>query len=386
MPAKVGFSLRKLRNGRIQLLVPDPDRPGKYKGLGSYADRDAARAAGQEAAAEQYKGTWLDPTRGDIRLSDYLADWLAQKRQTGRHGDRYTDEAARLVRLHIDPTLGDRYLSDLRPATVSRWYDGLVAKRLGETGVVGLVPAKSYRLLSAALSQAVTDELIPRSPCTLKGAGVEHSPERPLLTVEQITAIADAMPDCYHALVLVAGWCGLRFGELAGLQRRDIDLKDRVIRVATVFAQSDRGAPRRKEPKTEAGRRPVAVPKPLVPVLEDHLDRFAEPGPEGLVFVGPRGGMLRRQNWATVWSTACTKAGVDGATLHDLRHAAGTMAAQAGATARELQRRLGHATPAAAHRYQHAAELRDKEVAKKLGKMMPKVSRKPSRKRPPESP
>lgn len=68
-------------------------------------------------------------------------------------------------------------------------------------------------------------------------------------------------------------------------------------------------------------------------------------------------------------------AGVTGVRFHDLRHAAGTMAAQAGATERELQARLGHASPAAARRYQHAAQRRDEELAERLGAMMPKAQR-----------
>lgn len=56
--------------------------------------------------------------------------------------------------------------------------------------------------------------------------------------------------------------------------------------------------------------------------------------------------------------------------LHDLRHAAGTLAAQTGATTRELMARLGHASPAGAQRYQHAAERRDVAIAAGLEAML----------------
>lgn len=75
------------------------------------------------------------------------------------------------------------------------------------------------------------------------------------------------------------------------------------------------------------------------------------------------------------------------APFHDLRHVAGTLAAQTGATAREVQRRLGHASPDAAHRDQHAAQRREKELAERLAAMMPEGGlAHRSRKRPPAPP
>ncbi|MGK2928806.1 MAG: tyrosine-type recombinase/integrase, partial [Acidimicrobiales bacterium] len=93
----------------------------------------------------------------------------------------------------------------------------------------------------------------------------------------------------------------------------------------------------------------------------------AEPGKNGLVFPAPEGGPMRRSNFRRrVWLPALSSAGIEGARFHDLRHTAGTMAAIAGATTRELMSRLGHASPRAAIIYQHATEQRDAEIAAKL--------------------
>jgi integrase len=56
--------------------------------------------------------------------------------------------------------------------------------------------------------------------------------------------------------------------------------------------------------------------------------------------------------------------------LHDLRHAGLTLAAQSGATLAEVMRRAGHSSSRAAMIYQHAAERRDAEVAKRLGRLV----------------
>jgi len=54
---------------------------------------------------------------------------------------------------------------------------------------------------------------------------------------------------------------------------------------------------------------------------------------------------------------------VDDLHFHDLRHAGATWAAQSGATIKELQDRLGHASSAAAMRYQHLATDRGRVIA-----------------------
>lgn len=88
----------------------------------------------------------------------------------------------------------------------------------------------------------------------------------------------------------------------------------------------------------------MAIPPDLVPELRWHLDRFAQPGDRGLVFVGPKGAPLRRSNFRPIWNAACTNAGAPGLHFHDLRHTGGTLAVASGATLKELMARLGHSS------------------------------------------
>jgi hypothetical protein len=48
------------------------------------------------------------------------------------------------------------------------------------------------------------------------------------------------------------------------------------------------------DPKSQAGRRRVSFPQEIAAELRWHLECFAQPGDDGLVFIGPRGGRLRR--------------------------------------------------------------------------------------------
>ena len=132
--------------------------------------------------------------------------------------------------------------------------------------------------------------------------------------------------------------------------------------------QPDKGGLIFEDPRSRAGKRGLSFPAELAPELRDHLDRYAERGRHGLVFVGPKGGRLRRSNFNKIWSKAAASAGVPGAHFHDLRHTGGTLAAIEGATTKELMARLGHSSPRAALIYEHATKQRDKSLAAALGK------------------
>lgn len=227
--------------------------------------------------------------------------------------------------------------------------------------------AKAYRLLHAILTTAEDDRLIRRNPCRIENAGKEDSPEREIVPLPVVFAIAKAIPVRYRALVLLATFAGLRWGELAGLRRGNIDLDICEIRIIETTAELDSGGLIAETPKSRAGRRTVAFPAELVPELRWHLERFAQPGAPGLVFVGPKGAPLRRSNFRPIWAKACAVAGAPGLHFHDLRHTGGTLAAATGATLKELMARLGHSSPRAAMIYQHATRDRDQVIAKALG-------------------
>ena len=114
----------------------------------------------------------------------------------------------------------------------------------------------------------------------------------------------------------------------------------------------------------------VSFPRDIAPEVRWHLDRFVAPAGESLVFVGPKGGRLRRQNFRGIWIAAYDEAGLSGVHLHDLPHTGDTMAAATGASLRELMERMGHASPRAALIYQHATTERDEVIASATGRRL----------------
>jgi integrase len=87
------------------------------------------------------------------------------------------------------------------------------------------------------------------------------------------------------------------------------------------------------------------------------------------VFVGPKGGRLRRQNFAKFWDRARTEVGMPELHFHDLRHTGNTMAAAQGASLRELMERMGHSSTRAALIYLHATRERDQHIAAGMGRV-----------------
>ena len=209
-----------------------------------------------------------------------------------------------------------------------------------------------------------------RSPCIVKGAGVEKAAERPVISIDQANTLAEVVDPRYRAMVVLATWAGLRFGELAGLQRADINLKERTVRVSRQLQELKSGELVLGPPKTEAGRRTIVLPPHTIDSIVQHLDQWVGPEEDAFVFLGTDSGPLRRSNFnRRVWQPACSACSLQGFRFHDLRHTGNTLAASTGASTKELMSRMGHASPRAALIYQHATLERDRALADALSEL-----------------
>ncbi|WP_409482769.1 tyrosine-type recombinase/integrase [Arsenicicoccus dermatophilus] len=322
----------------------------------TYRTKADAQAAWALVAAEMAKGRWIDPELSGQTFGSYAETWVAQRDLS--EGTRQLYRL--LLRRHITPYLGHLALRQVTAAEVRRWRTGRI-----EAGVGASTLAKSYSLVRSVMTTAVDDELVPRNPCRIKGAGVDPTPERSVLTMDQVAALAEGVDRRWRLLVLLACFGHLRFGELMGLVVDDFDLDTMTVHVRRSVAEVS-GRLVVKTPKSGKSRS-VALPPALRPEIEAHLDAFAEPDAPRRVFVGEKGGMIRRSNWAVIWRRARDAAGVpDSVHLHDLRHTGNHFAARSGASTRELMARMGHSSMRAALIYQHATEERDRAVAAAL--------------------
>jgi integrase len=307
---------------------PGPD--GRMRtGPEAYERKTDAERALVIVEGELIAGTWTDPERGKIKLGDYASAWIAQ-----RPGLRVrtVDLYNWLLAKHIAPYLGGVPIGKLSTPMIRKWRADLL-----DRGVSVSMAAKAYRLLRAILTTAVEeDKILPRNPCRVRGAGEEHAPERPVLTVSQVFDLAELIgrrpvgnirrlsggyrlrfradgnmhtaPEVYgtraaaeralwamasdgradfnqdgrfRAMVLLATFASLRWGEVTALTRSDVDLKAGTVRVRAAFTQrrSNGSEIVLGPPKSRAGRRVVGIPGSIIPALRRHMSMFVGPGP-----------------------------------------------------------------------------------------------------------
>jgi integrase len=292
-------------------------------------------------------------------LAEWSQQWLSQRELRATTRDGYE----RLLDNHILPPLGALPLDGLSRTRLRTWYAGLDPK-------TPRARSKAYSLLRSILNAAIDAELITGpNPCQIRGAGVSarvHKIEP--LTVDQLEALVSAMPERLRMAVLLGCWGALRYGEIAELRRKDIDAARTLVKVRRGVTWTN-GKASVGPPKTSAGIRDVHLPAFLAPALADHLARFAQPGPDGLLFPSATGQHIWAPTFAKPFREAREAAGRPDLRVHDLRHTGAVLAAQTGATLAELMARLGHTTPAMAMRYQHAATGADQRIAHKLDQL-----------------
>ena len=309
---------------------------------------------------------WEVATDDDpLTFGEYVERWLAQRVDL-RPRTRELYES--LWRLWLKADMATVALESMTPETWRTWFTRQKVEHPTSTQ-----PAKAYRMARAVCNTAVEDGLLTSNPVKVKNAGRENTAERPVLTEDQVAAIARAIEPQYRLMVLLASYQCLRFGELAGLRRRRVDLLHKVIKIEEQAVELKGGKVVTGPPKSDAGRRDLPIPPKMVGLLEWHLGEHVGAKADALLFTNSVGGSLRRSGWHVLWTAACTKAGVSGVHFHDLRHSGLTWAAQDGATTAELMQLAGHSSARAAMIYQHATDERKRALAERMSDRMPSL-------------
>jgi integrase len=353
-------SLRTLPSGRIQARYTGPDGMTHTAPV-TFDTKGDGETWLATVRTDMVRGLWNPTDNGKpMTFEDYANAWLADRTLKPRTRAHYRSLLDRL----IVPTFGPFALKAISPEAVRRWHV--------ETGTTRpTLRAHAYGLLRTVLASAAQDQLIPANPCHIRGAGnAKRVHKIKPATLAELEKLVTEMPRKYRLMVLLASWCALRFGELAELRRGDIDLKNGVIHVRRAVVHVG-GEAIVSTPKSDAGTRDVAVPPHLMPMVKDHLRDNIAGGREGLLFPAADGtSHLATSTLYRSFYKARDKAGRPDLRFHDLRHTGAVLAASTGATLAELMGRLGHSTPGAALRYQHAAQGRDMQIAKALSALV----------------
>lgn len=310
--------------------------------------RDAETWAAEHVTTAIPKGLYVDPRRGRITIGELYMTWYTTHEPLWKPS--WSHRVSIVWNTHVKTEWEQMPVSDVDPDGLRRWVARLSSKRSASTTL------KAVNIMRGILDDAVTDRRIPSNP--LNGVEVPKRHRRKIrriyLTASQVIAFADECANAQsmgrerRALVLLLGFCGLRWGEAAALRVGDVDFRAHRVRVASSLVRVGsgyvQGAPKSWETRSV----------PLPRVVESALREIcAGRGSVDRLFSDASGAPIRpqsvgdRSNNRTWWVSALKRLGYawdDMPSPHDLRHTAASIAVHAGANVKALQRMLGHAS------------------------------------------
>ncbi len=249
---------KRVRNGRTSWLVRWRDPTGAQRKKTFSRRYEADRYRG-EIERSLNTGGYIDPARARLAVGEWSKTWLDQLQVQPSTATRYEG----LLRVHVLPTWDRVPLYAVRHSDVGRWVSNLVNG--------GLAPATvrhAHRVFSLLLSLAVRDNRITRNPAA--GVRLPRVPakEKRFLTHEQVARLADAA-GCHGLAIQVLAYTGLRFGELAALRVRHVNLTRRRVQYRR---ERHRGRRSRCLRVDEDPCRPIRR-RPIIPLAADRWAR-----------------------------------------------------------------------------------------------------------------
>jgi len=317
---------------RVRYRMPDNRQTDKR----GFRTKRAAEAFAATLEASKLKGEFVEVSRAKVTVGELGPAWLSRKSDV-KPSTLHTLESA--WRVHVKSRWGTTPVSQIQHTAVQSWVADLKRKGKSATTV-----KRAFGVLSAILDDAVRDRRIHNNPCRDVKTPKKISSEHTYLSHQQLHSLAKEAGK-HQTMVLVLGYCGLRWGEAIGIRVKDIDFTRSRINVnqnaVEVAGEIHVGTPKTHE------RRSVPFPAMLTPGLKAACRGKL---PDALVFPGANGQFMRRtrtDSESSGWFAGAVKrAKIPRVTPHDLRHTAASLAISAGANVKAVQRMLGHKSAA----------------------------------------
>ena len=260
----------KLPSGRYRARYVAPGA-GKVSAPNTFATKGEADRWLTLRRAELMRADWTTTVSGTRTFGDYAETWLIQRQLKPRTRAHYRS----LLENQVLPAFASTPVRFDLPNHGPRLVRQPLPRHPHAAG-------HAYGLLRAILHTAVYDGEISANPAHIRGAGT--TPRAVTITpatLNELTTLVNAMPPRRQAMILLAAWCGLRFGEITELRRKDLDLHRGVVYIRRAVIRVD-GQYLVTTPKSAAGHRDVALPPHLVPALQHHLDQHTAPAQGGI--------------------------------------------------------------------------------------------------------
>jgi len=321
-------SVAKRPDGKYRARWRDLDgkEHSKHFTLKRDADKHVAKMEG-----DKLRGVYVDPT-DRTTVAEYTRRWAAAR----PHKPRTACRIDSMIKVHVEGTsLGGRRLGAVLPSDAQAWVSGR-AKVMSPSTLKILVG-----LMRSVYGAAVADTMVHRSPFAKLSMPESHRERVVPLSIAQVRALADAVPDRCRAMVLTQAGLGLRIGELRALRAMDVDF---LRRTARVEGQLDPGMGKaRRAPKTPLSRRTLPLPRMVGEALAAHMATYPDRPDTDELFVHAGGDTWSAQYYSTVIRRGVKAAGLpEGTTSHDLRHHYASVLLMAGESVVAVAERLGH--------------------------------------------
>lgn len=321
---------------RVRYRKPDNTQTDRR---GFKRKRDAELWAADHVVTALADGTFVDPVKGRIHFGRLYEKWIAANESLWKPS--HLEPVKSDWNNHLRDVFANRQIGSIQHSEVQQVVNELAAAYAPTTVL------RCFGIIKGVFELAQRDGVI-RNMQPIENVNLPHKPERKenrhYLTPEQLIRLADCS-GYYRTLVLLLGFCGLRWGEAAALRPDDIDTKARRIHVRRSITKSKAGYIEGTPKSYEI--RDVAIPPKLIPLLEDAKKGK---GPDDKVFTDPDGHVLRHRSigkgargW---WIHALNDAGITPMVPHDLRHTAASIGVSSGMNVKALQRMLGHKSAA----------------------------------------
>jgi len=321
--------IEKRGEGRYRVRYRDPEGKERSK---TFALRRDARRFQSVVEEELARGMWVDPRAGRRKFGDFAAAAIEP-----RSGVRPATSAriASYLRIQIMPTFTDVPLCKISRLSVQAWVDAMTQTLAPRT------VRDSYRVFAGFMREAECQGLIRQSPCYSIVLPRMPRPEPRFLAPDQVERLAAAIDARYAPLIYSGAYLGLRWSELAGLKRTNLDLTARRLRVVGALERVGSGWRYSERLKTSRSRRTLSIPRFITDLLADQLSTAPE---SEFVFSSPCGDILNYRNFRRrFWDPGVARADLVGVTPHALRHTCVALMIAEGANPLMVQRQLGHA-------------------------------------------
>jgi integrase len=296
-----------------------------------------------------------------VKLREYALEWIERYQGRGRRGFRestredYRRDLRRYVLPYLDGKLRRR-IEQVTPRDVAAFVGWLCDER--EQGRY-LADATVRRILSplrALMGSAVAEGVIRSNPTTgvalpardeqrAIDAGTDgDEPEVKALTTDELAAFLAVCPPRWQTFFRLLAATGLRVSEAFALRWRDAALDGSAphVRVRRAYVRGRFGPP-----KSKYGKRAVPIDFALVRELRERRKASEWPEDDDLIFPALNGEPLRQENVRRrVLEPTAQEAGVPWAGFHAFRHTCATRLFAEGRNAVQVQRWLGHHSPA----------------------------------------